>query len=432
MSGLHTTKRKPLAHDWEQRSPKGYDIVVVGSGYGGAITAARLAAANWPRDKKPSLCILERGKEWLPGKFPDSIGEGVKEARSALNPLGLYDYRLGKDIGVIQASGLGGTSLINANVALRPDRELFDKPQWPKAIREARDSGQLENLMRRVVHTLSATQHPQGQELTKVKALKQGAPSDPDARFELLDIAVNFEFEQQKNRWGVRQRRCINCGDCFTGCNVGAKNTLDTNYLAIARTGGAHIFTQVEVEWIEKESGGSGYIIHYKRRQSLQSTAEEGTIAARKLAIVAAGSPGSAGILLRSRERGLSVSDALGTRFNGNGDYLGLSYNGDARVNSLGFGARPNSDRARRLQPAPGTTLVPGPTIVSRVHYNTDRGANERFTVEDASVPSMYVDAARGLFAAGFGRDTDPDDFVDNIDEFRRRTRDVTPRRSPS
>src|SRR5207237_8372309 len=107
------------------------DIVVIGSGYGGAITAPRLATAQWP-NIKPTICILERGKEWLPGKFPDSLIDGADEMRSDINPLGLYDFKFSADIGVIMGSGLGGTSLVNANVAFQPDAEVFDNPQWPQ------------------------------------------------------------------------------------------------------------------------------------------------------------------------------------------------------------------------------------------------------------------------------------------------------------
>jgi choline dehydrogenase-like flavoprotein len=78
---MHTVDRPPLANNWNQRCPDGYDVVVVGSGYGGAITAARLATTQWA-DPKPTVCILERGKEWLPGQFPDALREGT-ESRAA-------------------------------------------------------------------------------------------------------------------------------------------------------------------------------------------------------------------------------------------------------------------------------------------------------------------------------------------------------------
>jgi cholesterol oxidase len=417
---MYTVERTPLANDWNDRRPDGYDIIVIGSGYGGAITAARLANAQWP-EGKPSICILERGQEWLPGRFPDNLSAGSGALRSPLNPLGLYDFRIGADIGAWMASGLGGTSLINANVAIVPDAEVFDNPQWPQAIRDARDSGLLKTLFGRVRSTLHAGPHPQGRDLSKVKALQLGAQGIAGADFDLCDIAVNFEFEGN-NAAGVAQRRCINCGDCITGCNVGAKNTLDTNYLALAKAGGAHIFTQVEVDSIAQTAAG-GYTVQYKRHGNGDT---QGVLQARRTVVVSAGALGSTGIMLRSRANGLGLPATVGTRFSGNGDFIAFAYNGDHRTDELGWGAYPDSDRARRIQPAPppAPTLFPGPSIVARIKYHTDKALAERVTFEDLSLPLIYVDAARATFATFIGKDTDPGDFFDDIKEFGRRARD--------
>jgi cholesterol oxidase len=418
---MYTVQRTPLANRWEERLPAGYDVVIIGSGYGGAITAARLAAAEWPGGK-PSVCVLERGREWLPGQFPDNLQAGSAALRNAVNPLGLYDFRIGPDIGAWMASGLGGTSLINANVAITPDAEVFDNPQWPQAIRDARDHGALDTLFTRVRTTLHAGQHPRGRALGKVQALQLGAQGKPGADFDLCDIAVNFEFEGE-NSAGVQQRQCINCGDCITGCNVGAKNTLDTNYLALAKAAGVHIFTQVEVDHITAPAQG-GYSVFYKHRTT--GGTEEGSLSARRALVVSAGAMGSPAILLRSAANGLQLPPTLGTRFSGNGDFIAFAYNSDHRTDALGWGAYPESDRARRIQPSPppAPLLVPGPSIVSRVKYNTDRPLTERTTFEDLSLPLIYIDAARAAFATFIGKDTDPGNFFDNVREFERRARD--------
>jgi cholesterol oxidase len=202
---MYTVARTPLADNWDRRLSEGYDVIVIGSGYGGAITAARLVTAHWP-GKKPTVCVLERGKEWLPGQFPDNLAPGTAALRSPLNPLGLYDFRIGADIGAWMASGLGGTSLINANVAIDPDREVFDNPQWPQAIRDAWDTGALRPLYARVRSTLHVGRHPHGRDLSKVKVLERGAAGVAGADFDLCDIAVNFEFEGD-NSFGVEQRQ---------------------------------------------------------------------------------------------------------------------------------------------------------------------------------------------------------------------------------
>src|SRR6516164_7221125 len=103
-----------------------YPVVVVGSGYGGAIAASRLARAG------QKVCLLERGREFQPGEYPNrTISaathfqiDGPDLRRGA--PTALYDLRLNPDIDVVLGCGLGGTSLVNANVALRPDPRLFE------------------------------------------------------------------------------------------------------------------------------------------------------------------------------------------------------------------------------------------------------------------------------------------------------------------
>src|SRR6476661_7945493 len=98
-----------------------YEVVVIGSGYGGAIAASRLARAG------RQVCLLERGKELQPGEYPDTFPEACDEIQidSPLghvgSPTGLYDMRVNEDLNVILGCGLGGTSLVNANVSLRAD-----------------------------------------------------------------------------------------------------------------------------------------------------------------------------------------------------------------------------------------------------------------------------------------------------------------------
>ena len=85
----HSVEREPLATPWSAREDA-YDVIVIGSGYGGAISAARIATARWP-GAKPSVCLLERGKEWLPKQFPDRVREGLRQRFDPKqNPLGLY------------------------------------------------------------------------------------------------------------------------------------------------------------------------------------------------------------------------------------------------------------------------------------------------------------------------------------------------------
>jgi cholesterol oxidase len=398
---------EPLANNSGQLKDE-YATVVVGSGYGGAITAARLAERGLP------VCLLERGREWHPGDFPDSLRGLAGSIRGKKRPLGYLDYYLCKDIDVLKGSGLGGTSLVNANVALRPDPELFDDPRWPKLYRDLADSGQIWDYYQRAEDMLRARPHPQALELAKVQMVQKGAEQLKDGKFWPVNIAVNFEFDGP-NHVGVPQKPCINCNDCITGCNVGAKNTLYMNYIPYARQKGAEIFTQIEVLYLEK--GNGGYTVHY-RRNTEAAYGEPQQLRAKNV-VLSGGTLGSTEILLRSVAHGLAVASLLGDGFSGNGDYLGLAYNTELRTNVLGYGNHPDSPRAQ---------VKPGPTIVSAIQYDRSKPIKERITLQDFSAtPSGLVDFFRytlpGL-AAVTGTDSD-EGISDRLGELNRVRRDL-------
>jgi cholesterol oxidase len=375
-----------LATPWERRK-SAYDFVVIGSGYGGAISAARLAAADL--NPKPSICILERGKEWQPGAFPETLPDVVGATRSDLNPLGLYELLNYPDISVIKGSGLGGTSLINANVAIVPDSEVFEQFHWPASL----TYDALLPYYRLAHQALAANPHPRAMELAKVQALDRRA-QQLGTRVQPLDIVVNFSVDGP-NAVGVNQKPCINCGNCVSGCNVGAKNTLYMNYLPMAAKAGAMIFTQTKVEWLEKLAAG-GWRIHGKHVKD-DGGGDSFTLDAHEV-ILSAGSLNSTEILLRSEMHGLSVSPALGTKFNGNGDFFGLAYNGAMQTNVLGY--------APADTPAPGDSPEPGPNIVGVVRYTDGLPESQRIAIEDFSFPRAYVEASKAVFGLIRGEDT--------------------------
>ncbi len=375
-----------LSIPWEQRK-SAYDFVVIGSGYGGAITAARLATADL--NPKPSICILERGKEWQPGEYPEAPLEVAAQLRSDLNPLGLYELLNHPDISVIKGSGLGGTSLINANVAIVPDEDVFAQFNWPSAI-------QYQALMpyyQRAAAVLAANPHPDALSLAKVQALNRRAV-EVGTTAQALNIVVNFTIDGA-NPYGVQQKPCVNCGNCVTGCNVGAKNTLYMNYLPMAQRAGATILTQAKVEWLEGGASG-GWIIHGSYVKT-GGGSENFTLNAGEV-VLSAGSLNSTEILLRSEMHGLSVAPALGTKFSSNGDFFGLAYNGGYETDVLGYNAAQN--------PAAGDSPSPGPNIVGIVRYDGTLPEAKRIAVEDFSFPIASVAAAKAVFGVIQGQDT--------------------------
>ena len=374
-----------------------YGTIVIGSGYGGAIVAARLAAAGH------DVCVLERGKEWRPGTFPDELDAAIGELRSDANPLGLYDLHTGPDLDVLSGNGLGGTSLVNANVALVPDRRVFAHARWPSAIQDAAARDELAAYFARAAAMLHVTPPPAAvTSLAKHRAHEQAARS---AAFTPLPLAVSFD--DRTNEHGVHQRRCTLCGDCVTGCNVGAANTLATSYLPLARHHGAELYTQVEVRYLLPAPEGGYHVVVLDRPRDAEPS--EATLHAR-VVVLAAGSLGSTGLLLASRERGLRLSRRLGHHFSSSGDQLALGYNTDEPTDILGFG---NHDR-----PVPRV----GPTI-------TSSSSHHGFLIQEGAVPLALVDRARSRCAtlALHGDDTDAG-LRDAIREIARVMRDLVGR----
>ena len=120
-----------------------YDMVIIGSGYGGGVAASRFSRAG------KSVCVLEKGAEVLAAQFPHTFKGALRESNirdlrpgrhgSLGKPSGLYQTYKGKGQDIFTGSGLGGTSLINAGVFLRADRRILEEPEWPAEIRENTD-----------------------------------------------------------------------------------------------------------------------------------------------------------------------------------------------------------------------------------------------------------------------------------------------------
>src|ERR1700728_4055789 len=130
-----------------------YTVVVIGSGYGGGIAASRMARAG------QKVCVLERGKELQPGEYPNTPEEAARELQTDApeahvgSPTGMFDFRVNEDINVVLGCGLGGTSLINANVGLRAEPRVFQDPAWPADFRN--DTALLEECYRHAEEVLN-------------------------------------------------------------------------------------------------------------------------------------------------------------------------------------------------------------------------------------------------------------------------------------
>lgn len=359
-----------------------YDAVIVGSGYGGGVAASRLARAGL------KVAVLERGREFLPGQFPAGLiaAQGETQISTHGKRIGhanaLFDVRLGRDVHALVGCGVGGTSLINANVCLNPDNLVFEDERWPLALRTDHFLGLGYHRAREMLapETLPMTSTP-----LKLAALQKAAKAmDRDVE----RVPLHITFEERVNRAGVRQPACTQCGDCMGGCNVGAKTTVHSTYLTDAVNFGAEIFGNTAARFVERTRDGQW-------RVAYQINGENNRVVPRlsvtaPIVVVAAGTLGSNEIMMRSRERGLALSSLLGKRISTNADAVAFGYNNNMPVNAIGVG---NPPRAK--------VPAPGPAVSGLIDFRRRREPHERLAVVEASVQSAMAGLLPFMLPAG-------------------------------
>ncbi|AXL49807.1 glucose-methanol-choline oxidoreductase [Paraburkholderia caffeinilytica] len=351
-----------------------YDVVVVGSGYGGAIAASRMARAG------RSVCVLERGREFMAGDYPRTPLEGAAQVQynTALaqigSPLALLEVHVNEDVNAVVGCGLGGTSLINANVALEAEPRLWDDDRWPAALRADKAGRDRGYQLARAMLQPSAVSGDFLQ-LPKLQALKQSAQAlGMEDRFYPPPVTVTFE--DRVNAAGVEQKACVGCGDCNSGCNYDAKNSTHMNYLPDAVAHGAHIFTGAAVHSVLRDAATQKWIVRFQEvKLGRESYDAPDLFVSADVVIVSAGTIGSSALLLRSRNEGLSVSDMLGRHFTGNGDVLAFAYNTEEVINGVGWGAHKKGD----IPPV-------GPTITGIIDHRDTPDVTDGFVIEEGSL----------------------------------------------
>lgn len=397
-----------------------YPVVVIGSGYGGGIAASRMARAKKKDGDPVTVCVLERGREILPSHlvpsdyphtYPNTLMASAQEAQLATktghfgNRTALVDLHIGDDVCVVVGCGLGGTSLINANVSLPADKRVFATERWPQAFRD--HPNLLDDYYDRARLWLGANPYPD----PAVEALKTSAKV---MRQPFFCPPINVTFKDGQNHAGVYQNACVSCGDCVSGCNYGAKNTTLMNYLPDAHRHGAEIFTQAQVQYLEKTA--TGWIVHI---EDVQTSKPQRIVA--DIVILAAGTLGSTEILLRSRAKGLPLSDQVGMHFSCNGDVLAFGYDADwtkagnqskslADV-SLGdlvgqdgsqrpaiYGVGAGSQSVAQPQPQHQTPLQPGPCIAGIIDMRNQTKLEDGLVIEGGVIPGALASVLPPMF----------------------------------
>ena len=286
-----------------------YDAVIVGSGFGGSINSLRLAQAG------RSVVVLERGGRYRPGEFPRDVNDVDKvfwRYPRRTESRGLYEVRFFSGIAAVVASGVGGGSLIYANIHIRPDPVVFDDPRWPRSVN--RES--LDPYYDKVAAMLGVAPLPADIKLAKRDMYREAAVRAGREVFD-PDQAVSWKEP------GYGRQACQLVTECEFGCPHGAKNTLDFNYLAQAERSGARLRPGCYVTHVEPHA--SGYRVHYTDVASGTSARVTG-----RRVVLSAGTLGTNEILLRCRHVYRTLPDLsrkLGDGYSGNGDFLGSIQN---------------------------------------------------------------------------------------------------------
>ncbi|WP_439543726.1 GMC family oxidoreductase [Hyphomicrobium sp.] len=356
-----------------------YDVIVVGSGYGGGVTASRLSRAG------KRVAVLERGREIQTGQFPQKFSELKNEFQvtgasfRTGSEQALYDVRLGRDMHVLVGCGLGGGSLVNAGVSLVPDRRVFTDEAWPGQVAQ---DGFIEEGYRRAEQWLRPASDPRAREMTKYKVLDRASG---EAGGTIVAPRIAVSFEDTVNPAGVAQAACTRCGDCCAGCNVGAKNTVALTYLPDAVRHGAELFTGLKVDTVRKGADGLWHVsarVVGPERGTMPEVMIEAPVV-----VLAAGTLGSTEILLRSRDAGLAVSDKIGQRFSANGDIIAFGYGAKSTVNAVGVG-----------YPSKVEGLEVGAAVSGQLEFHDAEILANEVRVQEGALPSAFASVLPVLF----------------------------------
>lgn len=326
-----------------------YDCIVIGSGYGGGVAASRMARAG------QSVCLLERGRERWPGEYPDGTADSIEQVHysgefvpswlpnklvNGGDPTGMYHLIFGNGQNAVVCNGLGGTSLMNANVFLEADEETLKLAAWPKEIRK--NPKGMEEYYRKAEEVLQPETYPEDwPKLPKLELLeKQAKHLSMSEKFRR--VRQTTRFNNGPNSCGVEMSPSQLTGQDTTGLNDGSKNTTLVTYLADAWNWGADMFCECEVRYITKAPDQEGYIVffawHGRNRGHFKANLHGDLmwVHAKKAVFLGAGAIGTTEILLRSRDMGLDLSEKVGQNMSGNGDMWAFGYNTDYEVNSMG------------------------------------------------------------------------------------------------
>ena len=283
-----------------------YDVVVIGSGFGGSVAALRLA------EKGYQVCVLEAGARFEDKDFPKTswrVRKFLFAPRLGLN--GIQRIHKLPDVFVLCGAGVGGGSLVYANTLYQPSDEYFQDPQWAGITDWKKELEPWYQVARKMLGVQVNPFFSNSDRAMQEVANQMGVGET----FTLAPLGIYFGEKEDVEHVdpyfggaGPKRKSCINCGECMTGCRHNAKNTLVKNYLYFAEKLGVEIKASTTVTQISNESD----LWRIKVRNSSSWLPIGQTITADQV-IVAAGAFNTQKLLHRMKSSGkLKLSDALG------------------------------------------------------------------------------------------------------------------------
>ncbi|GLW54182.1 GMC family oxidoreductase [Kitasatospora phosalacinea] len=327
-----------------------YDVVVVGSGFGGSVAALRLT------EKGYKVAVLEAGRRFRREELP-STSWNLRDYlwAPALGRYGIQRIHLLRNVLILAGAGVGGGSLNYANTLYVPPKAFFEDRQWRHITDWRAELAPFYDQAQRMLGVrLNPTMTPSDVHL-KAAAEAMGCGDT----FHLAPVGVFFGDGQDGTGEaraapggevddpyfggaGPRRRACTECGECMTGCRHGAKNTLTENYLYLAERAGAEILPMTTVKRLRPH--GDGYAVDVlptdaRTRRARRAGAR--TVTAERV-VVAAGTYGTQTLLHRMREGGLlpGISARLGHLTRTNSEALV-----GAQTSTRRYGERPDFTR---------------------------------------------------------------------------------------